>query len=349
MEAVDHTKIFIKNLSAGELQQLAYDLLPQLYNGWQGLQMSGGVEGTFKTRKGTPDAWCDREDGTLVYIQATADPSKGKIYEDLEKSIEKLKSIKKNKDALCIAFLSFDPQSDEIEKCKKYAEDNECGFDYFSNSNISGLLDKNYRELREKYLNLKSYSESYDDDYFSIDPILIEKIMIKNNSDYNFDEKYIRNTFDALNDIAEDSRFVIFLIVNNSHSSNSLDINGIKNKAIEEIKEVKFNEIIISLEKNNYIRDHMVYGADSFVSLEDGSLYDGADHVEYRLKHGIWYLDKKGVLFEQLHLILNNRKLFKRILVKLKSVRLSDYSDYSNYVRNKDGYIELFPIQKKAH
>ncbi|MEW4425891.1 hypothetical protein AB1I68_00185 [Paenibacillus pabuli] len=340
------TKILIKSLSAGELQRLACDLLPQLYTDWQGLQMSGGVEGTSKTRKGTPDAWCERENGTLVYIQATADPSKGKIYEDLEKSILKLKSINKNNDALCIAFLSFDPQSDEIEKCKKYAKDNNCSFDYYSNFNVSGLLDENYPELKEKYLNLESSLESNDDDYFSIDPILIEKIMMNNNSNYDYDELYIRNTFDALNDIDKDSRFVLFLIVNKSNSGN-LDLNEIKNKAIEQINEVKFYEIIISLENNNYIRDDMPYGENSFISLENGSLYDGTDYIEYRLNNGIWNLDMKGYLFKQLRHILNNRNIFKRILVSLESVRLSDYSNYSDYVRNEDGYIKIHNICKR--
>ncbi|WP_145949503.1 hypothetical protein [Paenibacillus sp. Y412MC10] len=324
---MDHTKILLRNLSAGELQLLAYDLLPQLYEDWQRLQMSGGMEGTSKTRKGTPDAWCERDNETLVYIQATADTSKGKIHEDLEKSIEQLKSLKKNKGALCIAFLSFDPQSDEIEKCKEYAKDNNCSFDYYSNSKISELLDEDFPELKEKYLDLKSSESNDDDDDFSIDPKLIEKIMEKNNSEYEYDELYIKNTFDELNEIDRDSRFVLYILVNSSmRNSGKLNMSGIKNKAIEKIKEVKFKEIIVSLETNNYISDDMYYGPNSLFELADGSLYDGSDDISYRLSEGFWNLTKKSYLFKLLRLILNDKQIFKKVLVSLESNGIPDFA-----------------------
>lgn len=151
---MNHTEIMLKNLNAGELQNLACDLLPRLYQDWGGLNKSGGVEGTYKTRKGTPDAWCERDDNTLVYIQATGDCAKGKIFEDLEKSVTKLNNLGKNKDALCISFLNFDPQSDEIEKCRVYTEANKCQFKYYSNSEIAKVLDQKYPRLKEKYLKL---------------------------------------------------------------------------------------------------------------------------------------------------------------------------------------------------
>ncbi|MDN4067688.1 hypothetical protein QYF50_07250 [Paenibacillus vini] len=153
---MNQTEIMLGQLSAGELQNLACDLLHRLYQDWGVIHKSGGVEGTNKTRKGTPDAWCERDDGTLVYIQATSDRAKGKILGDLEKSIEELKKNNKNQEALCIAFLSFDPQSEEIEKCKKLANANGCEFRYYSNSEISKILEAKYPPLAAKYLKIQT-------------------------------------------------------------------------------------------------------------------------------------------------------------------------------------------------
>lgn len=150
------TEINIRQLSSGELQRLAVELLPCLYSDWGIVHQSGTVEGTLKTRKGTPDAWCEREDGSYVYIQATGDIQKGKILEDLKKSINKLVKIDANEGALCVAFLNFDPQNEEIEECKRLAKKHSCDFIYYSNSEIAKLLDTHHNDLRYKYLKIPS-------------------------------------------------------------------------------------------------------------------------------------------------------------------------------------------------
>jgi hypothetical protein len=151
-----HTEIMVRQLSSGELQRLAVELLSRLYTDWGTVHQSGTVEGTLKTRKGTPDAWCERMDDSYVYIQATGDPQKGKILEDLKKSIKKLVTIEANENALCIAFLSFDPQTEEIEECKKLAKKHNCSYEYYSNSTIANLLDNEHNDLRYKYLKIQS-------------------------------------------------------------------------------------------------------------------------------------------------------------------------------------------------
>ncbi|KUP22528.1 hypothetical protein [Paenibacillus sp. DMB5] len=153
---MDAIEIMLRALDSGSLQRLACDMLPLLHTNWKGINKSGGVEGTNKTRKGTPDAWCEREDGTLVYIQATGDPKKGKIIDDLNKSLNQLKSLDKNVGALCIAFLNFDPQNVEIEMCKVKAKEYECEFKFYSNSKISKLLQDNFPEIVKKYLPVHS-------------------------------------------------------------------------------------------------------------------------------------------------------------------------------------------------
>lgn len=153
---MNQIEIMLAQLSAGELQNLACELLRYLYQDWGAIHKSGGVEGTNKTRKGTPDAWCERVDGTLVYIQATSDRAKGKVLGDLKKSIEELKKNNKNQNALCIAFLSFDPQSEEIEKCKKFANANGCEFIFYSNAQISKILETKYPSLAAKYLKIQT-------------------------------------------------------------------------------------------------------------------------------------------------------------------------------------------------
>ncbi|WP_238651797.1 hypothetical protein [Paenibacillus piscarius] len=154
---MDAIEIMLKALDPGSLQRLACDMLPLLHTDWKGINKSGGVEGTNKTRKGTPDAWCHREDGTLVYIQATGDPSKGKILNDLEKSLKHLKSQNMNAGALCIAFLNFDPQNAEIEECKAKSKEYECEFKFYSNTEISKLLQKKFPELLKNYLPMHSF------------------------------------------------------------------------------------------------------------------------------------------------------------------------------------------------
>lgn len=151
----NHTEIMIDKLSAGELQRLAVELLPRLHNDWGTITQSGTVEGTFSTRKGTPDAWCERKDETYVYIQATGDKKKGKVLDDLSKSISELVKNNASAGALCVAFISFDAQPEEIIKCKDLTIKHGAQFVYYDNSSIAKLLDNDENhDLRYKYLNI---------------------------------------------------------------------------------------------------------------------------------------------------------------------------------------------------
>ncbi|CAI8949410.1 Mrr_cat domain-containing protein [Brevibacillus sp. IT-7CA2] len=153
----NHTEILLKSLNAGQIQRLAVDLLPRLYKDWGPVSHNGIVEGTFQTRKGTPDAWCERKDGSYVYIQATGDSGKGKVKEDIIKSVEKLIEKGETNGALCIAFLRFDPHPDEINECKELCSANGIAFEYYTNSAISKLLDERFQDLRHRHLNLVSH------------------------------------------------------------------------------------------------------------------------------------------------------------------------------------------------
>jgi hypothetical protein len=156
-----HSEIMIRQLSPGELQRLAADLLPRLYNDWGPVIQSGTVEGTLKTRKGTPDAWCERVDESYVYIQATGDMGKGKVLEDLTKSIKKLVTIDANEGALCVAFINFDAQPEEINECKMLAQKHKTQFVYYNNSSIAMLLDsEDHQDLRYKYLKIPSETKN---------------------------------------------------------------------------------------------------------------------------------------------------------------------------------------------
>ncbi|GEC91341.1 hypothetical protein [Brevibacillus brevis] len=151
------TEQIFKGLSAGELQRLAVDLLPRLYNDWGPISQNGIVEGTNQTRKGTPDAWCEREDGSYVCIQATGDSGKGKVKEDLIKSVTILVEKGVANGALCIAFLRFDPHPEEIIECKELCSEEGITFEYYTNSGISKLLDDRFQDLRHRYLKLESH------------------------------------------------------------------------------------------------------------------------------------------------------------------------------------------------
>jgi len=233
---MDTVEIKLKMLTAGELQRLACDMLALLNEDWGTISKSGGVEGTNKTRKGTPDAWCERNDNSLVYIQATGDPAKGKILEDLNKSINQLKKLNKNNGALCIAFLSFDPQSEEIEKCKSVAKDNNCEFQFYSNAEVSQYLKEKYPELLIKYSLIESNKKVNDQlstiistikDYYSH--------LYKHFCDYSSSEVFLR------------------LVEAESNESRIIALNGLKRK-MAELGAFK-NEHFSYLEQHNLLKN----------------------------------------------------------------------------------------------
>ena len=149
------TEYMLKGLNGGELQRLAFELLPRMNHEWEGLIHSGAVEGTYKTRKGTPDMWKESDEGNLVYIQVTTDSKLGKIYEDIKKSVERLLEEQKAEGALCIAFVNTEPQSNEILRCQTLCQQNGCRFEIFHNSKIAKALNQQFNhDLREYFLNI---------------------------------------------------------------------------------------------------------------------------------------------------------------------------------------------------
>ncbi|MEK3879189.1 hypothetical protein [Paenibacillus sp. FSL M7-0420] len=149
------TEYMLKRLSGGELQRLAFELLPRMNHEWDGLIHSGAVEGTHKTRKGTPDMWKESDEGKLIYVQVTTDSKFGKVYDDIVKSIEQLLELQRAEGALCIAFVNTEPQSNEILRCQELCQQNGCRFEVFHNSKISKALDQLFNnDLRERFLNI---------------------------------------------------------------------------------------------------------------------------------------------------------------------------------------------------
>ncbi|WP_372663777.1 hypothetical protein [Cohnella sp.] len=149
------TEYMLKGLSGGELQQLAFELLPRMNHELEGLIHSGAVEGTHKTRKGTPDMWKESDEGNLVYVQVTTDSRFGKMYEDVAKSVERLLEENRAEGALCIAFVNTEPQSNEVLRCQILCQQNGCRFEIFHNSKIAKALNQVFNhDLREYFLNI---------------------------------------------------------------------------------------------------------------------------------------------------------------------------------------------------
>ncbi|RFB26970.1 hypothetical protein [Bacillus sp. LB(2018)] len=151
---LNHTSILLDRLDSGDLQNLAVELLTRENTDWEKMSQSGIVEGSRKTRKGTPDAWCKTKGGATVYIQATGDKAKGKMLGDLEKSIKKLDELNQTSGAFCIAFLSYDPQPEEVSQCESLCKQKNCTFQFYNNTEISTLLDSKYQDLRKGYLGI---------------------------------------------------------------------------------------------------------------------------------------------------------------------------------------------------
>lgn len=146
-----NSNIILSKLNGGQLQNLAVELLPRLYSDWGTITHNGIVEGTEQTRKGTPDAYCIRENGSYVLIQVSGEKKSGKIIDDLKKSISKISNMHTKLRALFIAFVSFEPDLAIIDNCIEMCNENNCDFEYYTNSSITSLLEKHI-DLYRKYL-----------------------------------------------------------------------------------------------------------------------------------------------------------------------------------------------------
>lgn len=152
---MNKTQILLRKLDSGELENLAFDLLRRVHTDWVNFVHRGILEGTSKTRKGVPDIYCYTHDNNLVYISVTSDSSKNKIFNDLLKSINKLKKIDKANNSICIAFLNFEPKDEEIDECIKLCKENNSKFIFYNNSKVSRMLDSyEFQDLRNKYLKI---------------------------------------------------------------------------------------------------------------------------------------------------------------------------------------------------
>lgn len=152
---MDDTEYKLKGLNAGEFQRLAFELLPRVNDEWNALIHSGAVEGTNITRKGTPDMWMRARNGRLVYVQVTTDAKTGKMYEDVNKSVESLLDLGMEYGATCIAFVNSEPQSKEVLRCQQLCEQHGCDLVLFHNSKIAKALNHvANHDLRKKFLNI---------------------------------------------------------------------------------------------------------------------------------------------------------------------------------------------------
>jgi hypothetical protein len=149
------TQILLKKLDSGSLESLAFDLLQREHKDWVNCVHPGKVEGTNKTRKGVPDIYCYTKNENLVYISVTSNSSKNKIFDDVLKSINKLKKNNKVNNSICVAFLNYEPRDDEIVMCKELCKDNNSEFIFYNNSKVSKMLDfYEFQDIRSKYLNI---------------------------------------------------------------------------------------------------------------------------------------------------------------------------------------------------
>ncbi len=173
---INTTETLIRNLSGGQMQRLAFDLIQLIEPEWTEFTPYGICEGGDRTRKGTPDIWCKDTNSNYVYIQATCDSAKGKIIEDLKKSINKLEKINKLRNSTCFAFINFEPDSEEIEDCKKMCKDKMCEFRYISNNQIANYLDNKFEEIKLAY-----FHDLHTSQLISIN---LEKIDFRRKVDY---------------------------------------------------------------------------------------------------------------------------------------------------------------------
>lgn len=152
---MNNTQVLLGKLDSGELENLAFDLLRRVHNDWINFVHTGAQEGTNKTRKGVPDIYCYTEDNNLVYISVTTDSSKDKVFDDVSKSVNKLKKNNKVNNSICVAFLNFEPKDEEINRCMELCKRNNSEFIFYNSSKVSRLLDSyEFQDIRSKYLGI---------------------------------------------------------------------------------------------------------------------------------------------------------------------------------------------------
>lgn len=76
------------------------------------------------------------------------------MLSDINNGVNKLVQLGINNNATVISFLNYDPDSEEVLKCKAVCQANSCKFEFYTNHDISELLKSNHQDLRKKYLDL---------------------------------------------------------------------------------------------------------------------------------------------------------------------------------------------------
>ncbi|TKJ87188.1 hypothetical protein PaeCFBP13512_18370 [Paenibacillus sp. CFBP13512] len=166
---MNHTELQITSLSAGQLEQLALELLPRMNYEWDNLVPSGRKEGTNQTRKGQPDLWKEDEAGNCIYVEVTRDSTKGKLVKDIQSCLNTYYSLKGKNSLMCIAFTATNPQHNEVTSCEQLCKENNASFKLIHIHAIAKELDKkNNQDIRYKCLQIPSEQSS--------DPQVIMKI-----------------------------------------------------------------------------------------------------------------------------------------------------------------------------
>ncbi|ODP26688.1 hypothetical protein PTI45_03967 [Paenibacillus nuruki] len=158
---MNHTELRITSLSAGQLEQLALELLPRMNYEWDNLVPSGRKEGTNQTRKGQPDLWTEDKAGNCIYVEVTRDSKKGKIQKDIQSCLDTYNSFKDKNSLMCIAFTATNPQHNEVTACEQLCKDSSASFKLIHIHAIAKELDKkNNQDIRYKYLQIPSDQSS---------------------------------------------------------------------------------------------------------------------------------------------------------------------------------------------
>lgn len=156
---VDVSRLLI-TISGGEFESLSKEIIErEKKKDFKSIHHFGSIPGTIITRPGVPDVYYITHDDKIAYVSSTAERRQQKFYDDVVKSVDKIKELKTFKKRLCIAFFNDEPDPSVLDKCRKYCQDSDCEFEYYTNSKIADLLNEDYQDLREKYFEIPQDKE----------------------------------------------------------------------------------------------------------------------------------------------------------------------------------------------
>ncbi|SLK12953.1 MULTISPECIES: hypothetical protein [unclassified Paenibacillus] len=311
---MDLTAVILKDLEPGRLERLAGELLPRMNYEWDNLIPTGTVPGTAQTRRATPDLWKETQEGGYIYVQATKDRAKGKIFEDLDKSINKLVELNKSENALCIAFVSSDPLANEIAECKSLCAKNGSTFLLLNNNLISKELNRTMNhDLRYKYLNLpgdipvdpRIVMEHKKERYIPLLEELdqLQKENIKSSFFIDLDMPFIKTV------ITQQHRYK----VNNELLSDLNELVG-KIKSFKLLSYSTYEEVIIN------------FFTEGFTELY-GRVIEGQMELKDNEGEVIHIVDVEADEFELIRMMVSNSKYLKLVIDQLNDVYDWNYDE----------------------